>query len=264
MAKNKSSDETGGERAAAGLSDERMNPVVFRPLYGREVYAQMSAAMADFAKAGLAKTRENKAQHFHFRGVDELMNLAAPILVAHKLLVLPRVLSRTVEARTTKSDTLMFNVALDVEFAFVSATDGSLHVVRVAGEAQDSGDKATNKAMAAAFKYALFQSFCIPLEGGGEDADASTPEETAVPAPEGYDVVKHDAKDAALAGTLALRAYAREAFKAGRQAAWSHLVERDAEWADIKATAERVDAATAARIAADVKQTGTRVPGEEG
>jgi hypothetical protein len=39
----------------------------------------------------------------------------------------------------------------------------------------DSGDKATNKAMSAAFKYAAFQAFCIPTEGDN-DADAHTPE----------------------------------------------------------------------------------------
>ena len=38
----------------------------------------------------------------------------------------------------------------------------------------DSGDKATNKAMSAAFKYACFQTFCIPTEEM-KDPDAETP-----------------------------------------------------------------------------------------
>jgi hypothetical protein len=37
----------------------------------------------------------------------------------------------------------------------------------------DSGDKATNKAMSAAYKYAAFQAFSIPTESDN-DADAST------------------------------------------------------------------------------------------
>jgi hypothetical protein len=37
----------------------------------------------------------------------------------------------------------------------------------------DSGDKATNKAMSAAYKYAALQTFCIPTEGDN-DADAVT------------------------------------------------------------------------------------------
>ena len=40
----------------------------------------------------------------------------------------------------------------------------------------DSGDKATNKAMAIAMKYALFQVFCIPTDEM-KDPDAETPDE---------------------------------------------------------------------------------------
>jgi hypothetical protein len=43
------------------------------------------------------------------------------------------------------------------------------------GEAMDSGDKATNKAMSAAYKYACMQAFSIPTEGDN-DADAHTHE----------------------------------------------------------------------------------------
>jgi hypothetical protein len=39
----------------------------------------------------------------------------------------------------------------------------------------DSGDKATNKAMSAAYKYAAFQMFAIPTEGDN-DADGHTHE----------------------------------------------------------------------------------------
>jgi hypothetical protein len=64
---------------------------------------------------------------------------------------------------------------VEAEFDFVSAEDGSKHTVRTFGEAMDRGDKATNKAMSAAYKYAAFQAFAIPTEGDN-DADASTHE----------------------------------------------------------------------------------------
>ena len=67
----------------------------------------------------------------------------------------------------------MFYVTVEAEFDLVSADDGSKHTIRTFGEAMDSGDKATNKAMSAAFKYAAFQAFCIPTEGDN-DADAHT------------------------------------------------------------------------------------------
>jgi hypothetical protein len=66
-------------------------------------------------------------------------------------------------------------VTVEAEFDFVCAEDGSKHTVKTFGEAMDSGDKATNKAMSAAYKYAAFQAFAIPTEGDN-DADAQTHE----------------------------------------------------------------------------------------
>jgi hypothetical protein len=43
----------------------------------------------------------------------------------------------------------------------------------------DSGDKSTNKAMSAAYKYACIQSFCIPTEGDN-DTENTTHEITSV------------------------------------------------------------------------------------
>jgi hypothetical protein len=36
----------------------------------------------------------------------------------------------------------------------------------------DRGDKSINKAMSAAFKYFLFQAFCIPLQGSDADSES--------------------------------------------------------------------------------------------
>jgi hypothetical protein len=79
---------------------------------------------------------------------------------------------------------VLFYVVCEVSFDLVSAVDGSRHTVHVIGEAMDSGDKATNKAMSAAYKYMAMQVFCIPTEGDN-DADATThtvkPAEKAIP-----------------------------------------------------------------------------------
>ena len=58
-------------------------------------------------------------------------------------------------------------------FDLVSAIDESRHTVEAYGEAVDSGDKATAKAMSAAFKTAMLQTFCVPVLGS-DDADADT------------------------------------------------------------------------------------------
>jgi hypothetical protein len=140
-----------------------------------KVYAAIVAVMADIGKEGIAKGSRNQQQGYNFRGIDAVYNALSALLARHRLCILPRVLGRTVSEQTAKSGGMLFYVVLDVEFDFVSAEDGSKHTVRAAGEAMDSGDKATNKAMSAAYKYACMQAFCIPTEGDN-DADATTHE----------------------------------------------------------------------------------------
>ena len=127
------------------------------------------------AESGIAKARKNQAQGYSFRGIDDVYNALGPVLARNGLVVLPRTLSRECIERQTAKGSPLFYVTVEVEFDFVSAEDGSKHTVKTYGEAMDSADKATNKAMSAAYKYAAMQAFCIPTEGDN-DADAHTHE----------------------------------------------------------------------------------------
>ena len=93
-------------------------------------------------------------------------------MARHGLVIMPRILSRQITERESQAGKALFYVVVEAEFDFVSSHDNSSHTVRTFGEAMDSGDKATNKAMSAAYKYAAFQTFCIPTEGDN-DADSS-------------------------------------------------------------------------------------------
>lgn len=139
------------------------------------VYALICAVTADLKKDGISKDRKNAQQGYAFRGIDDVFNALAPLLSKHKLVILPRVLSRSVTERSNKSGGILFSVVVEVEFDFVSSVDLTKHVVKTYGEAMDSGDKATNKAMSAAYKYAALQTFCVPTEGDN-DPDATTHE----------------------------------------------------------------------------------------
>lgn len=142
------------------------------------VYQAIAAVMKDMAAEGIGKTRKNQQQNYQFRGIDDVYNALAPILARHQLCMLPRVLSREVVERQTKSGGALFYTTVDAEFDLVSAVDGSTHTIRTVGEAMDSADKSSNKAMSAAYKYAAMQAFCIPTEGDN-DADAVTHEVAA-------------------------------------------------------------------------------------
>ena len=50
-----------------------------------------------------------------------------------------------------------------IKYIFYAEDGTSVEAITI-GEGMDSGDKATNKSMAIAMKYALFQVFCIPTE----------------------------------------------------------------------------------------------------
>lgn len=138
----------------------------------KKVYAAISAVAKDMATTGISKDRKNAQQGFNFRGIDQVYNALAPALVNHGLLILPRITERTVTERTTQKGGVLFYVVVKADFDFVSTEDGSIHTVTTYGEAMDSGDKATNKAMSIAYKYAAFQAFCIPTEETAIDADA--------------------------------------------------------------------------------------------
>ena len=138
-----------------------------------KVYKAISNVMADLAKSGISKDRKNQQQGYAFRGIDDVYNSLSHVMSQHGLVVLPRVNNRECVERQTKSGSTLFYVTVDVEYDFVCAEDGSKHTVRTFGEAMDSADKATNKAMSAAYKYAAIQAFCIPTEGDN-DADATT------------------------------------------------------------------------------------------
>ena len=140
-----------------------------------KVYKAINAVQADLARDGITKDRRNQQQGYNFRGIVDVYNALAPKLAAHGLCILPRILSRDVQERQTQKGGVLFYVTVEAEFDFVCAEDGSKHIVRTYGEAMDSADKATNKAMSAAYKYAAFQAFAIPTEGDN-DADGSSPQ----------------------------------------------------------------------------------------
>jgi hypothetical protein len=125
------------------------------------IFETVSAVMKDIGAIG--KTSKNTTQGFMFRGIDAVMNAINPALVKYKLFIVPEVLEQSREERqTTKGGTLIYSI-VKVKYTFY-AEDGSNISAIVIGEGMDSGDKATNKAMSIAFKYACFQVFCIPTE----------------------------------------------------------------------------------------------------
>lgn len=205
-----------------------------------KIYAAISKVMADIGKAGIGKDRVNEQQRYKFRGIDDVYNALSGFLSGAGLCILPRVLKREVTERTTQKGGVIFYVVLDVEFDLVCAEDGSKHTVSTVGEAMDSGDKATNKAMSAAYKYACMEVFCIPTEGDN-DADATTHDVAAKEVTEDCWTVL---TDAAKLGEKELRKVWKDQIsEATREVITSA---HTARWETIKSTAVGIDSARAA------------------
>ena len=134
-----------------------------------KVYQAINKVQAELARVGISKARTNsQGAGYKFRGIDDVFNALSPLLATHGLCILPRMLTRACEERMSKSGGNLFYVTVEAEFDLVAAEDGSKHTIRTFGEAMDSGDTATNKAMSAAYKYAAMQAFSIPTEGDND------------------------------------------------------------------------------------------------
>ena len=143
------------------------------------IYQAITAAMADVEP--IAKGRVNKEQRFNFRGIDEVMNELQPILKKHGIFVVPKVVDVIRQEKPTKSGGMLLYSIVTMEYTMY-AQDGSSITGSTVGEGMDSGDKASNKAMAVALKYFLLQTFCIPTEDA-KDPDADSHTVAAPPAP---------------------------------------------------------------------------------
>lgn len=141
------------------------------------IFESISAVMGEIGAIG--KNSRNQQQGFMFRGIDAVMNAINPALTKYKVFIVPEIIEQTREERTTAKGGLLIYSICKVKYTFY-AEDGSSVTAVVIGEGMDSGDKATNKAMSIAFKYACFQVFCIPTEEM-KDPDADSPD----PAPRG-------------------------------------------------------------------------------
>ena len=131
----------------------------------------------------IKKDKVNSTQNFKFRGIDDVMNVLHPLLSKYKVFIVPQVLEHKREERvTSKGGNLIYSIC-KVKYIFY-AEDGTSVEAITEGEGMDSGDKSTNKAMAVAMKYALFQVFCIPtddmIDPDSESPEPSKPAESTI------------------------------------------------------------------------------------
>jgi hypothetical protein len=137
-----------------------------------DIYQAMVNVMREIDP--IAKSNRNQAQGFNFRGIDDIYNELNSVMAKYGVFSMPEVLNSTQKEVPTKSGGVMQYECLTIRYVFYTI-DGSNVSAVVYGVGSDTGDKAANKAMAIAHKYALLQAFCIPTKEE-KDPDAQSHE----------------------------------------------------------------------------------------
>lgn len=133
---------------------------------------------------GIAKDREAPAGAggYSFRGIDDMYNVLCGLTADAGLVMLPKVLdSKTAyhERTTQKGTQIQTHVHVQMAVVIESDVDGSAREVVTIGEALDTSDKASNKAMSAAMKYACIMPFMIPTFGEDDTEAYDEPRQAA-------------------------------------------------------------------------------------
>jgi hypothetical protein len=141
------------------------------------IYKKMSEVMKDIGAIG--KDQKNATQGFKFRGIDQFVNSLYPALTKHGVFMAPRAINFEQElkdvVRGSGKAGVDKHVSIMMEYDFYAEDGSKVTIGPIPAEGLDSGDKATNKALSAALKYALIQTFSIPTEDMAE-ADFESPE----------------------------------------------------------------------------------------
>jgi hypothetical protein len=133
------------------------------------VHIALSAVMADIDGIVVQK-KKSEGLNYAFASIDDMIAVIRPALTKHGIVVYPSGvsdLSRTVEPNA--KGTPMTNVSALFSFTFAHGESETHMIAQVPGEGRDSSDKAHNKALTAAYKYALKQTLMI------ETGDAERP-----------------------------------------------------------------------------------------
>ncbi len=132
------------------------------------IFAKMHTIMAEIGVIG--KEGRNEFQKYSFRGISQVVDALQPLLVKHGVIMIPQYSG--LQLHTQEKG---YTATVNLQLGFISVEDGTNMFYAAVGQGADSGDKAANKAMTAAYKYALCHGLGIRENEVGSDADSDSP-----------------------------------------------------------------------------------------
>lgn len=134
------------------------------------VIEALADVMAQVTSIG--KSDFNDFHKFNFRGIDTVLKHVGPAFRDHRIVPVPELREVHSDDLTAKDGKRKRGVTLKVAYTFYGPRGDSITTV-VPGEANDTEDKATSKAMSVAYRTALLQVLAIPT--GERDPHAGAP-----------------------------------------------------------------------------------------
>lgn len=150
------------------------------PTHTPMIHGAITAIIADLPAFGKDAEME-QGQRYRYRSIDSMLPHFKELFATHGVHVAPVYEVLVDTTITTRGGAEMTRAVVKGMFRFVCAEDGSSVACQTIGEARDSGDKAFNKAMTAAYKYALIQTFAV---ADADDPDHHRPELEGAPVAE--------------------------------------------------------------------------------
>lgn len=123
--------------------------------------------------APVGKDRTNEAQHFKFRGVEDIVNALHPAFARHGVVCVPSILESSHVGDKNAKGNVYFTATARIQYTLFGPKGDSISGSSI-GVAFDYADKAMPKAMTMAYKNWLMQTFVIHTEDN-HDADNYDP-----------------------------------------------------------------------------------------
>jgi hypothetical protein len=121
--------------------------------------------MADVQSISKKDRRDDPGGHYDFRGVDRVVNAVGPALRRHGVLVLPtKILAKEYGETRTSKGSVMQECKVTVQWTVIGPGGDTLPPLESAGEATDTQDKSTAKAISVAQRVLFLTSLQIPTQ----------------------------------------------------------------------------------------------------
>lgn len=143
------------------------------------VFELWSRVMEDVQAIGKNQRNNAPNANYNFRGIDAVMNAVGPVLRKHGVFVVPESAQASYRDVLTSTGKPSREATVLVHYR-VYGPQGDSFPMCSPGEAMDSGDKGTPKAMSVAYRTVLLQALTIPTDE--PDPDSQTYERAAEPA----------------------------------------------------------------------------------